>query len=810
MDKPLRFGIVVLLVFLCPFFLRAQVFAPSKLGDIKKEIVDTLEGVPKSIDKRIITKIVSSFKILPNSDDSLISASKKRIVNSVNKKLSVATDSATKALALNYLKGKLGQTGFKNILHKDSTNKKFISLDDIGVENTLMYLPTVPVKNVPGFLNNVSVLGKITVAKLPLNLDISKTYNTVTGFEPFEGNLFKFNFDRGRMLQSFKSDFQKGLDFKKTVLSNLNVSQYISKSVVAQLKASGIQSQIHPALLPLLNNPSEINSLLKLDEKEIKHKISSLIDSQKEIALSKSKSEVNKQKAKGQEELDIQVSKFTTIVLDLKHKIEQVGLDAQKLQLIQDHLSGKGSVDGLADIMVNELDKSQKIQGIQKFYSKIKELQMGGFGQKIPGSFMNSDLLVKGVNFSIQTGRGPVTLGVASNNEIALPKDAAYNNSVFSSPKILTYVKAPTTHFSFGNGSISWVNQSNLKGESQKQTSLLKNVGALTVSQNLNFQNFGKLTVDVSKSASQYKNTLIPGTQALMLENTALRNYFKNDLFETLSLGFKHSMDAKRLGLSENFFFNYSGLGFQNPGQAGGGGISMRVGGNLKKSFLKNRLMVQMRSDLKQTPTSFTTPGHWNNYQLQLDSRLRLSNKLNFSVKYLDNGISKVEAGAVPVYSSQKFQFDMNTNYKIGKVHHVSHLNLGKQKVMNPASLIGGDFITLNGSQNLILNRLALSATVFYNKELNNYKVLGNMLNSELGCQYTILKLVNISSSVTYLDNEELAKQVGIRQNLQLMLNSKFDISAFVDLRRDLIKPKYPDLYTTSRGELSLRYQLTK
>ena len=82
-------------------------------------------------------------------------------------------------------------------------------------------------------------------------------------------------------------------------------------------------------------------------------------------------------------------------------------------------------------------------------------------------------------------------------------------------------------------------------------------------------------------------------------------------------------------------------------------------------------------------------------------------------------------------------------------------------------------------------------------------------LKERLGTN-TVFRSVSFSTGVTYLDNQNIAKQVGFKQNIQFMLQKHFDVSAFVDLRRNLIKPLYPDLFSTGRAEFSIHYYLDR
>jgi hypothetical protein len=67
---------------------------------------------------------------------------------------------------------------------------------------------------------------------------------------------------------------------------------------------------------------------------------------------------------------------------------------------------------------------------------------------------------------------------------------------------------------------------------------------------------------------------------------------------------------------------------------------------------------------------------------------------------------------------------------------------------------------------------------------------------------------LSLASAITYLDNDKLANQVGVRQGIQLFSLSNFEVDSYVDVRKNLIKPVYPDLYASYRAELSLKYHL--
>jgi hypothetical protein len=346
---------------------------------------------------------------------------------------------------------------------------------------------------------------------------------------------------------------------------------------------------------------------------------------------------------------------------------------------------------------------------------------------------------------------------------------------------------------------------------------------AFTISKNMNMGKLGTVDVDVSKSTTLYNNNYQIGSDIILAQKSGVNIGAANDLFDAVEFGLNHHLDIKALDMSDNVYFNYSGMGYQNPGNNGYGGARMKMGGNIKKAFNKNKLTLNLRTDIGNMPISYTTADKWKNYQVQLDSRYVVNKKFNMSFKYTANGTSKeVDNVTTPVYSFQKMQVDGNMNYKIGKNFTVSHFSIGKQDYSNasavaaspagvPAGLIAasGSLLTLSYTQSTVINRNSITATLFYNKELSAYSLIGNMLNGDVSYQYQLLGKLNLSSGLTYLNNAGIASQAGVRQTLQLFSGKYFDMNTYVDIRKNLITPLYPDLYSACRAELSLKYHLS-
>lgn len=723
----------------------------------------------------------------------------------------------------------------KNAIRDSIRSSKPIRLNNLAIENSTMVNGIGESFKRQPLLNNISVFGQIQVFNFPLALDLSNNSRDLPSIDPIRDALFKVNLDKSQFTQVYQNDIEKITRFQKMELSGMDVGSYLKKGISDKLNPSTlIDPSRFQRLNALLNNKEQLAALLNLNEGQIKEKISDLLSDQKRFAQRKAdnlsqkvvglapKKESIKYKADSlvsdkkqdvEQQVELKKAEVTKVIVSLKQKMEENGLDQQRFLLLQKFITNKGSLTDLEAVFENEMNQEGKYSQVGKFYSKIKGIQAGSFGQRVPG-IMNKELLMKGADFVIKTGRGPVNVGVGMNKDIGMPKDAGFEKSLYDAPKLLTYVSIPTTNFAAGRGKLSWVgafDKQAANGYSQLNP-LPKNNMAFMVSQDLNMNNLGRFTVELSKSSTQYRNLSINETDKLVL-NTDLKmgNYFRDDFLETVSIGVKHGFELKKAGFSGNTFFSYSGLGFQNPGQQGYSNMGMRVGGNVKKSFLKNKVVLNARTDIKNTPMSAEAGGaHWRNYNLQLDSRIKLNKHYNLNLKYAENGVNKVDGASNAVYSSRKVQADMNANYKVGTHYGFSRLSVGQQEMLNPALLTKTGFMTIVYSQNLMMESISLSGNAFYNKELNGARILGDMLNADVACQYSLLKHLSVSSAVTYLDNEHIAKQVGIRQNIQLSVLKNFDVSAFLDLRKNLINPLYPDLFATGRGELSITYFLNK
>lgn len=719
-----------------------------------------------------------------------------------------------KKILFNEANQQINYSSISKILQKDSLRKtKKIQISEISIGNETQYIATKNFDYDKIFLNNVSLSMQLKIYNIPFDLSLAKTYNAISNFRLDQGNLFKFNLPKPNFDLLFKSDLNKYSNFRKKILNGQTVESFIHQIIQDKI-TKNIGFSFPPKLQAYLNNPQNIKSIFEMNELELKSKLNEITTEIKNQAQNEGKQLSQYVQDSITNILDSKKQELFVEIQKIKQCIYDSGLNPERIELLEKVAQGKISQQELENFFLSELSKGKDMSFLKKYYVQFREFQAGNFGHQLPGSFLNRDLLLNGFNFSLRTTRGAISIGVSTNRDLNSSKDASFNSSTYSIPKLYSYLSLPTTKFSFGSGKLSWVGTYDRQFNGNfgfAQNVLPRNNMVFTLSQSFNFNKAGTLTFDVSKSSTQYKELAAFGPDQLMIDRNTNGNYFRDDFLQTMAVGLNHSIDSKKLGLRSSVFVNYAGSGFQNPGQQGIGNLNLRFGGNIRKDFFHNKMTITVRSDFKNMPINATDNSHWSNHNIQLDSRFRISRYAILGLKYIDNGVDKVlSKGSTPVYSSKKLQFDLNSNYKFFGQRGFSHVSVAQQEIANPLSLGNSSLMQFNYMQTVVFKNFSLTGNLFYNRELNANTILGNLLNSDATLQYQLFRGISMSSGLSYLDNQHLARQAGIKQSIQFMLKKNFDISAYLDIRKNLITPTYPDLFSTNRGEISLHYYLDK
>ncbi|MHB8205936.1 hypothetical protein [Mucilaginibacter sp.] len=755
-----------------------------------------VSGVKNSVQQTLNSTITGNPAI--QSGASLIkNASLNNVTNGISNPLSNSKLASTQFLALN---NSLNQN-FKNMQHPN------LGLG-LTLENDFQYQPMLVLgNNVEKFENVVGVQGNITLFGVPLSLNLSNNKATFNSQTPFSSNLFKVGFSPQSLSGLMQNPLQQYAGLKNSVFHGFDFTEYVHQTLNEQVHSldnstSGLKNT---ALSGYLSDPDKLQQLIQLDDAKLKEKMEALA-AQKNGSGGLSAGDSTALAAKNKATAD----SLAKVITGIKSQLSQNGVDPNKVMLEENYLSGKTSSTFNSSEAAGALSDKNSQGGLQSFFNNVKAFQIGAFGSQLPGATDSQGKLLSGGNLTIKADDVPLTFGFGKVNDINSLKDASYTSSVYTYTQDVTYIGAQLHQSVLGNVNVSLV--SSFSGQSNNtqysDPVLPGNSVAFTLTKNVKMGSLGNLDINVSKSSTLFENNYELGSEAILAQKAGENTSLNNNLFQSLSVGFNHSMNIQPLNASENVYFTYSGLGYQNPSNNGYTGNTIKGGGDLKKKLLRNKLTLDFRTDIDITPMSYTLNDKWKNYQVQLDSRYQVNNHFNLSLKYLGSGTGEDLGGvSTSVYSSQKLELDANDSYKLGRFYSTSALSVGDQVLSDSyISQSQSSLLNVNYVQTVIFKTSSLTGTVFYNKELANYQLIGDMLTSDISYQYTLFKKFQLSSGVTYLNNVSIAKQIGVKQSLQLLSVKSYELSASVDLNKNLMTPEYADLYAQCRAELSFKY----
>jgi hypothetical protein len=734
-----------------------------------------------------VSGISNSFASLPNSALSTNS-------------LSSATTPAT--------------AGIKKINDAVGKNLKEVKKPSISatltLENDLQYNPVMLIPNGTKFQEVVGVKGNILLFGIPLSVNISNNQAAFNGTNPFGSSLYKFGFSPAMMSGLLRNQLQQYDALRTSMFHGFNFTDYVHQTITEQEQslASNENSAKSSPFSQVLNDPNELQGLIKLSDAQLSQKLHGLATQNSSTSTT---NVAGSSTSSAEEQANIKkADSLTQIISSIKAQLMAKGLDPEKLILAENYSTGKTSSNFNSSETLSGMTEKQPENGLQSVFSNVKDFRIGSFGTTLPGASGQQSKLMDGASATVKVGNYPLTFGFGKLDDINALKDADYQSSVYLYPQNVTYVGADMPHSTFGNVNVSVISSYSAQSNNAQYAvpTLPGNAVTFTVTKALNLPDVGHFSVDVSKSSTLYDNSAQPGTEAILDQKSGANADLSNNLFQAFSAGFTHTLDIKELNASDNVYFNYSGMGYQNPANNGYAGGAIKFGGTLKKKLYKNKLVLDLRSDYSNTPLSYTTSDKWKNYQVQLGGKYQFTNRLNFSLKYMEDGTEKESSGASSSdYDSKKLELDANDTYKIGKYLTTTHVSISGQTFENTyVAAAGSNLLNFLYVQTLVLKNSSFTGTLFYNKELSASPLIGDMLTTEMIYQYKLSKMWQLSSGFSYLNNSAIAQQAGIKQSIQLTASKHYDFSGSFNYMKNLMTPQYAELYPSYRGELTLRY----
>jgi hypothetical protein len=339
------------------------------------------------------------------------------------------------------------------------------------------------------------------------------------------------------------------------------------------------------------------------------------------------------------------------------------------------------------------------------------------------------------------------------------------------------------------------------------QMALPRNILAGTISKTFKVRRVGLVEAEISKSATQYKYSVSPDADQVMQHKSALYSY-TDDLLQTLSVGLRYTDEWEKAGLSHNAHISYAGFGYTNPGNSSASRGSWQYDMQLRKQITRQGY-VQARFANRTYNYSGDGQHQWNNIQIDVQGRYRFSRILSLGAKLNQYQLVRKEADSrEKMYVSRKVMADVQYAGNVNGLQQRTNFSLGWQQFNNIAVQQGGqsNLLLVQWVTSVPAGAAVMTMNMFYNKEIADYHLMGDLLTAEIGAGYSLFKSVAFNSSLTYLNNTIAARQIGIRQSVNAMVLKNCSVGVYIDCRKNLITPVNAYLYGSLRGELSVHY----
>ncbi|WP_343693218.1 hypothetical protein [Chitinophaga sp.] len=650
-----------------------------------------------------------------------------------------------------------------------------------GASWTTVYMDTTAMLS--GWWNEGTVQDVFTIGGIPVQIN----YSTLSGYNYAgpslrDAHLLQFSFDRETYLSSVNKQLNQHYDLKKYFLDDLDIQSSIKSYATSALNGVDQQS---------VKNKITGDQLMYLDTAQLRRYIMGnalpvnfSADSAKLLAAS----ENSRDQALFQQ---YQQSVYFKKVLALKSEIG----DVKEMNQL---LAAQKQVDGnIQSWMQNDQNtasmggKLLQMSFLQKMMMNMRSLRAGSIGDSA-GLFMN------GAAGSFLKGNKAISLLAGNSSELGI-QDVGAQSATGKTSYSMQGVKLGKSGTSF----------SALNANSKAQTNngfntsaISRNVFVGSVGEQVGVGSLGTLNVTLSKSSSTY-GTASDGANV----SKSAAGHLLDDFWATASVGLALNGSVKEWGLTHKVYINYAGLGYVNPGAPFGSRGTMQYGFLLKRSWLKNRAMMSLRTDIRDMTTSVLTSNKRRSLTYALDARYRFTRKLTVSMNVLQSALREDSSGhQFNAYMNRKISFNGQVNGKISGKAFSNNSTLGFQQLnyLDIKTL----FLNVGATQTLMAGQGMVISSITFSKDINNQAVYNNLLNAEGGYQYTLAKKISCGSSLIYMNSTNVVEQVGIRQQAATQFYKRWSVSLSADVRKNLYNSAANYYYGKFNTAMAVHYQI--
>lgn len=451
-----------------------------------------------------------------------------------------------------------------------------------------------------------------------------------------------------------------------------------------------------------------------------------------------------------------------------------------------------------------------KLPFLQRLLLNAKTLNIGTSG--VDHSKLGiSDALLKGVNFEYQKGNqffAPV-LGVMPG--IKNLAELGYANSTELPDIRVIAIRLGKGDFKndFSHISISLFQPGNNQHlvNSRFQSALPKNL-ITTFSKRMSFGSSHTLLAEFSKSTMMY-NPVSGGNSNGLKEVMNAGNFFGN-----VGLNLDYGGDYQNLGITNRVSVRYTGKEYNNLGDYSLASGSKELSNDLKKSFFKRKLILNVKIHYREY--EFSTDGRkWKSFSYTTDAKWKFKKGEFIEIRfqpYFNRRVSREEN----YVSTKSYRLALRGNINRKVMKGFTYRNFLELTSSNDSfydffldRFVSNGFVSFTSLQTLNIGQ----QTLFFNTTANLARENAGYLygNSSLaidgGMTFNATRKISMSSALAYNGVSKMYGQLSLRQSLSAALGEKIVLDGYISAGQNLYKLQ--GLYVPAiTGNLSISYQL--
>lgn len=455
------------------------------------------------------------------------------------------------------------------------------------------------------------------------------------------------------------------------------------------------------------------------------------------------------------------------------------------------------------------------LKGLERFFLNVNRLNLGRDALSLsPMSFQH--FLHNGISAEFLGNKGKtLMLAMGKQKDFNAVIDNGFTGFLFSNNSQMKAIR-----FGLGAGKLS-SSQVSVSSFSQSMGGMLgtpfasqefRRILVTTISNQLNIGKKGMLAIDLSRSATSYQDILNAPDSILKTRNPLNRILSGDNFLNNTAFALRYSDEYVAKGLSYQLNFSKVANGYNNPGNTFLNGGSIEVGGQVRKSFWKNKLQLSFRGNLKDYQYGDEADRKWRNIYVVMDARWKMRKGQHIGLRYQPNRMQRIEDGAKYTATAvDRISVETSLYKKIGKLSYRNYLTAGYQSnkyVYSGSGNIYSTSLQLSSFQSIAINNRLLYANFNYTLADNRsqYVFFNSSFNADAGCSYILLKKIAASSGLVYASVSEWYNQFGVRQTVSGQLSEKFSVNVYLDIKKNIRTTSQSSWNEPVRADISIRY----